>query len=395
MAATLVGSDLNTALRVLYEDNSTDPTLKVHKLLSWMDYADKEWCDNEKRLPVKTGNHRGTRTTYTAAAAATVAATAGGFTLAKVELFDAPKVGMALVEGAMSKQADRFFKMITDVIDQAKNSQLDVLGRNVYRSQYGVFSRVTSGTSSPITVGDGSGVVYAQDIYSVEVGDTITASANADMSSPKSGTGLVTAVDKIAGTITYTGTITSLAVGDYLAIDGVVAVASGLLTWSPATNLPTDTLFGLARSGKTYTHGRYLNLTGESADGVWERVASQMQFMATKPDIFAANPEDMANFKIASASKRQITGNKYDFGMEVTEVCGLPVLEDPDCPRGYIFGVPKSYGIHSLGDVPKIVDADGVTLLRIAADSCEARIVSRFQYAPEDPSCILTVAVPV
>lgn len=394
MASTLANSDLNTALRVLYEDNSTDPTMKVHKLFAWMD-QETDWVDNEKRLPVKTGNHRGTRTTYALAAAATVAATAGGFTLTKVELFDTPKVAMALVEGAMSSQADRFFKMITDVIDQAKNSQMDVLGRNVYRSQYGVFSRVTSGTSTPITVGDGTGVVYAQDIYSVEVGDVFTASPNADMSSPRSGVGTITAVDKVGGTITYTGTITSLAVGDYLAIDGAVAVAAGLLTWSPNTNSVSDTLFGLVRTGKTYTHGRYLNLINESADGVFERVASQMQFMATKPSIFAANPEDMANFKIASASKRTITGNKYDFGMEVTEVCGLSVLEDPDCPRGYMFGVPKGYKIHSLGAVPKVVDADGLTLLRIAADSCEARIVSRFQCAPDDPSSILTVAVPV
>ena len=389
MPATLAMSDINASLRILYEDNSDDPQLRIHKLWAWMDAEEDFWA-NTKTLPVKTANPRGIATTLTAAQSNTVAATAAKFNLTKVELFATPKIEMALIEGAMVSKADEFFKQITNIIDGAKESMMDVLGRGAYRSQYGVFSRVASATSSPITVTNGI------DLYGIEIGDIITASPNADMSSARSGTGTVSGIDLVNGIVTYTGTITSLAVGDYLAISGVVATAAGHLTWSPTTNSPTDTLFGQARTGQgRYLSGRYLDLSGESAEGVWSRIHATMVTMAEKPDAFFINPEDMGNMHIAASEKKSISSNRYNFGWDGITVYGMPVLEDPDCPRGYICGVPKSYKVHSLGSCPKVVDADGNTILRISnADAAEARIVSRYQQGNDKPYAALTALIP-
>lgn len=389
MAATLAMSDINTSLRILYEDNSDDPQLRIHKLFAWMDSEEDFWA-YKKTLPVKTANPRGVATTLATAQSNTVAATSAEFQLTKVELFATPKVEMALIEGAMSSKADEFFKKITNIVDGSKETMLDVLGRGAYRSQYGVFSRVLTGTASPI------GVTNGIDLYGIEIGDIITASPNSDMTSPRSGTGTVSGIDLVAGTITYTGTITSLAVTDYLAISGVVATAAGHLTWAPTTNAPTDTLFGAARTGKgRYLSGRYLDLSNESAEGVWSRIHATMATMAEKPDAFFINPEDMGNMHIAASEKKSISSNRYNFGWDGITVYGLPVLEDPDCPRGYIAGVPKSFKIHSLGATPKVVDADGNTLLRISnADACEARIVSRYQQANDKPYAALTALIP-
>lgn len=394
MAATLAMTDVNASLRVLYEDNSNDAMAKVHKLYQWMDeetnFAEYYW-----RLPVMTNNPRGTANTLAAAQANTVAATTAAFNLTKVELFDTPKIEMALIEGA-AVSPDSFFKKITNIIDGSKKTQLDVIGRGGYRAPAGVFTRATGVAAAVVTA------AYPQDLYSIEIGDIVTASANADMSSPRAGTGTVSVVDKIGGTFTYTGTITSVGTTDYFAVASVVATptavntATGLLGWSPASTAVTDTLFGQARTGIPYVTGRYLNLTLESADGVWARINSLMEMMPFKPTVFFANPEDIANFEISSSGKRQITGNRYDFGFESLTAYGMDIVADGDCPRGYVFGAHPSFKRYSLGAVPKICDADGNTLLRLAtADACEARIISRYQQGTDMPFALITAAVPV
>lgn len=388
MAATLAMTDVNASLRVLYEDTNDDPVMKVHKLYQWMD-EETDFAEYYKRLPVKTNNPRGTSNTLTGAQAATVAATAAAFNLTKIELFDTPKIEMALIEGA-AVSPDKFFKKITDIIDGSKQTQMDVIGRGAYRAPAGVFTRASNVAAAVVTA------AYPQDLYSIEVGDIVTASANADMSSPRSGTGTVSVVDKIGGTFTYTGTITSVGTTDYFAISGVTSGATGLLGWSPASTAVTDTLFGQGRTGVPYLTGRYLNLTLESADGVWARIHSLMESMPFKPTVFFANNEDIANFEISSSGKRQITGNRYDFGFESLTAYGMDIVADADCPRGYVFGVHPSFKRHSLGAVPKICDADGNTLLRLAtADACEARIISRYQQGTDMPYALITAAVPV
>lgn len=387
MAATLAMSDVNSSLRVLYEDNTNDAIAKVHKLYQWMD-EEQDFAEYNKRIPIQTANPRGTANTLTAAQANTTAATTASFLLTKVELFDTPKIEMALIEGA-AVTPDKFFKKLTNIIDGSKKTQMDVIGRGCYRASAGVFTHATNVSGGVVTA------QFPQDLFSIEIGDIVTASANSDMSSARSGTGVVSAVDKIGGTFTYTGTITSVGTTDYFAISGVTSAATGLLTWSPTTTAPTDTVFGQARTGIPYVSGRYLNLTLESADGVWARINALMETMPEKPTAFFANPEDIANMEISSSGRRQITGNRYDFGFESLTAYGMDIVPDGDCPRGYVFGVHPSYKRHSLGPVPKICDSDGNTLLRLAtADACEARIISRYQQAPEVPYALITAAVP-
>ena len=47
--------------------------------------------------------------------------------------------------------------------------------------------------------------------------------------------GTITAIDRDAGTVTFSGTITSLAATDYIAVSGQTAVASGLAAWAPSS----------------------------------------------------------------------------------------------------------------------------------------------------------------
>lgn len=290
----------------------------------------------------------------------------------------------------MSGGAEMFLKQTANIVDAAKAEVMNAMGRNVYRASAGVFSQVSSGTSSPITVD------FPQDLYEIEVGMIIAASANADMSSPRSGTGTITAVDKDAGTITYSGTITSLAVDDYLAVSGQTAVASGLLGWSPSSAPSATTFFGVDRTTSPYLAGRRINASQMAPEEVWAKINAEITGMAERPDVFFCNPVDLANFEVGISGQRQITGRKYDFGFDALTVYGRDLVADPDCPRGYAFGVPlDTWKVYSLGPAPKVLDVDGNVLLRISnADDYEARVGARFQFGTKAPYALITATLP-
>ena len=389
MAATLAFSDVQAALRIMYDDSDVDQTLKTHPLLALLD-REENFHDQYCRLPVKVGNPQGVATSLSAAQSNASATAPKAFDLTKVSLYHCPKIAGELVEAAQQGGAEQFLKNTANIIDAAKAEVMNAMGRNVYRASAGVFSQVASGTSSPITV------TYPQDLYEIEVGMIITASTNADMSSPRSGTGTITAVDRDAGTITYSGTITSLAVTDYLAVSGQTAVASGLLGWSPASAPSSTTFFGVDRTASPYLAGRRINCSQMAPEEVWAKINAEIIGMAERPDVFCMNPADVANFEVGVVGRQQITGRKYDFGFDTLSVYGRDVIADPDCPRGYAFGVAlDSFKLYSLGPAPKVLDADGNVLLRISnADDYEARIGARFNFGTKAPYALITATLP-
>jgi hypothetical protein len=389
MAATLAFSDVQAALRIMYDDSDVDQTLKTHPLLAMME-REENFHDQYCRLPVKLGNPQGVATTLSAAQTNASATAPTAFDLTKVNLYNTPKIAGELVEAAMSGGAEKFLKSTANIVDAAKAEVMNAMGRNVYRASAGVFSQVSSGTASPITV------TYPQDLYEIEVGMIITASANADMSSPRSGTGTVTAVDKDAGTITYSGTITSIAPADYVAVSGQTAVASGLLGWSPSSAPASTSFFGVNRTTSPYLAGRRVNASQMAPEEVWAQTNAVITTMAERPDCFFINPSDLANFETGISGQRQITSRKYDFGFDALTVYGKDLVPDPDCPRGYAFGVPlDTWKCYSLGAAPKVLDIDGNVLLRISnADDYEARVGARFNFGTVAPYSLVTITLP-
>jgi hypothetical protein len=389
MAATLAFSDVQAALRIMYDDSDVDQTLKTHPLLAMLD-REENFHDQTCRLPVKLGNPQGVATTLAVAQSQALATAPTAFDLTKVNLYHTPKIAGELVEAAASGGAERFLKDTANIIDAAKAEVMNAMGRNAYRALAGVFSQVSAGTSSPVTV------TYPQDLYEIEVNQTIVFSPNADMSSPRSTVAVVTAVDKDAGTITYSGTVTALAVGDYIAVSGQTAVASGLLGWSPTSAPASTSFFGVNRTTSPYLAGRRINASQMAPEEVWAKVNAEIIGMAERPDCFFINPTDLANFEVGISGQRQIQSRKYDFGFDALTMYGRDIIPDPDCPRGYAFGVPlDTFKLYSLGAAPKVLDSDGNVLLRISnADDYEARVGARFQFGTKAPYALMTITLP-
>ena len=66
MAAPLAFSDVQAALRIMYDDSDVDQTLKTHPLLALLD-REENFHDQYCRLPVKVGNPQGVATSLSAA----------------------------------------------------------------------------------------------------------------------------------------------------------------------------------------------------------------------------------------------------------------------------------------------------------------------------------------
>lgn len=391
MAATLAFSDVASALAIMYEDNDFDQTLRAHPLLGMVE-RDEDFHDNYCRIPVKVVNPLGVATTLATAQSNRAAAVPYAFDLTRVNLYVAPKIGGELVEAAKSGGAERFLRQAANIIDGAKDSLTQAVGMSQYRDSAGTISTVSSGTSSPITL------AYPEDTFPLEVGMVIAASPNSDMSSARSGTGTITAIDRDLGTVTYSGTITSLAVGDYIAVSGQTAISSGLGAWAPSAAPSSTTFFGVNRTLNDRLSGRRVNCSTCAAEETFARVNAVAVTLPIQPDVFMMNPQDLANFETAmSAQKVIMNSRKYDMGFEAITAYGVKIVADGDCPRGVCFGVPLDHWkMYSLGPVPKVLNADGQIMIRISdEDNYEARIGARYNWGCSAPNAIIRVTLPV
>lgn len=390
MAATLAYTDVDDALRVMYADNDIDQALRAHPHLA-MVARDETFADPTLRIPVKVVNPLGVATTLSVAQTNAAAGIPYAFNLTRVSLFAAPKIAGELVEAAKVGGAEKFLRQAANIIDGAKDSVTQAMGASGYRSSGGALARNSSGTSSPITL------TYPEDTFPLEVGMVIAASANADMSSARSGTGTITAINRDTGAVTFSGTITDLAATDYIAVSGQTAVASGLGAWAPASAPASTAFFGVDRTVNDRLAGRRVDCSTCAVEETFARVNAVVTTLPIQPDVFFINPQDLANFETALSSQRSIVNSrKYDMGFEALTAYGVKIISDGDCPRGTAFGVPLDHWkLYSLDAAPKVLNADGNMMLRISnADDYEARVGARYNFGSDAPNAIINVTLP-
>lgn len=392
MAANLAFSDVQDALKVMCDDSSIDQAVKNHPHLAMID-REEDFYEYKRKLPCHVGNPQGVSTSFATAQTNATSQKPYTFELTKVSLYAAPQIGGEAVEAAQSGNIATFLKDTANIVDRVKETMIGHIGMSGFRSAAGVVGRNSSGTASPITL------TFPEDTHCLEIGMIITASPNADMSSPRTGTGTITAIARDTGIVTFSGTITSLAATDYIAVSGLTAGASGLPGWAPSSAPGATTFFGIDRTAHERLAGRRVDCTTTGPEECWGKVNAVVQTMAVKPDVFFLNPMDLAGFETAVAGQKVvdgIKGRKYDFGFDYLLAYGRKLVGDPDCPRGYAFGVPLDHWkMYSAGPAPKVLDADGNVLLRLAtADDYEARVGARYNFGTVTPFGLISVALP-
>jgi hypothetical protein len=392
MASSLTYSDIQVALREGYQDTSEDVLVKKHPLLATID-RNRKFIEPKIRVPIKYARGVGGAPSFTTAQTNKTAAKVDAFEVTRVNYHQPADIDGEAVEAAALGKGEEFLQLVTDLIDDHQEQVTNHIALTAYRTSGGAIGTVGSGTSSPITMAN------IEEVDALEVGMIIKANDGNDATSMRSGTGTITAIDYNTGVVTYTGTITSLAVADYIFVEGHAgAVASGLEAWCPESAPGATEFFGVDRSTNSRLGGTRLDCSTYTPEEVFARVNARASRLAKKPDAYFVHPTDLANMEVNLSSQKSIVDSReYDFGFEALSAYGTPVIADTDCQRGVMWGVNfDHFTFASMGDAPKVLDSDGNMMLRKStSDDYEVRIGARYQFYSDAPLFLLRAKLPV
>lgn len=205
----------------------------------------------------------------------------------------------------------------------------------------------------------------------------------------------VTAVDRVNGTVTYSGTDpTDIEANDYLFRQGDffgdtgVVVMKGIRAFLDATGAP-PALWGMTRtSDPQRLAGCYLP-TGElTSKGIEARIKRLGSFMAGRykakgPWDIYLHPEDWEVLETSLESRgiRALEDDSTKFGftklMATFGGVKCSIFADKHTPKGTGFALRmKNWKLHSPGKLIQTLNGDGLTMLRKTTNDYEYRLVS-------------------
>jgi hypothetical protein len=394
MANTLTFTDIQDALREAYQGGSTDDLLARDHPLLGMIKRDRKFSERLKRIPIKYGKPQGASPVFATAQANAYAAVAEAFEVPTVDIYQVCNIQGRLIEQAAIANGDRFLQEIVDMVDDSMEEVTNRMAWQAFRSSGGAVGRVGSGVASPITMAN------PEDVDGLELGMVITANDTNDATTPRAGSGVITGIDYNTGEVTYTGTITALAVNDYIFIQGfAAAAASGLEDWCPELPPGATPFFGVVRNVNSRLGGTRLDLSTATPEEVFSRANARAGRLPSKPDAWFMHPTDVANMEISLSTAKMvpIESRTYKFGYEAFSAYGAKIIPDNNVPRGVMWGVPFDHvELMSIGDAPKPLNSDGNEILRAAtADTYEGRVGARWQINTDAPLLLVRVKIPV
>lgn len=321
-----------------------------------------------------------------------------------------------------------------DVIDDAKGNKvmiMDALGdeidaaiENLSNDVSTELFRSVGGARGQISATSGVGTATItlsnpEDTVHFEVGQIIQASAGngdavADALRNAGATNTLTAVDRIAGTLTgsavWNVAIGAIAAGDFLFVAGdFKGKLAGFSSAVPATApTPGESYFGVDRSVDTRLGGLRFNTGTGSIDQVLIQACGVASRFRAKPDLGSLNPIKFAELTLALQSgsryMRPVTisgsGDAAKFGFDAimldTPAGSVPFISDPSNQSDVCWLLRSdSWKLRYSGSkFIRLIDDDGQESLRNAtADSFEFRVKCRGQLTCMAPGFNMRVAV--
>lgn len=293
------------------------------------------------------------------------------------------------------------YDLVTRETDGIINEHGDTLAFQLFRDGNGQRGKRASASTNVITL------TVTDDVRNFRVGMTVIASANANGSSPRTGSTTVTSIDEDSGTITLTSAaaITSFADNDFLFRSGEQngAGMQGMESATPLT-APTagDSFRGIDRSVDVRgLAGARLAATSTPEEDI-ARVAVSCMQRNKRLKRAAINPVNFYNVvrRLQAKVEYQGAGGTADWGFEfinlVTAAGTIKLYSDPDCPttRARAFD-PAAHYIKTLKDMVHIIrdgnDQPNMTVYN--ADAIEIRTRSMLNYFQSDPAAHAVVSI--
>lgn len=245
----------------------------------------------------------------------------------------------------------------------------------------------SSFATTTLTVGN-STAADADSVVNFEVGQVLKVSDADGTGSLRTGSLTVTAVNRVAGTVTTSANlstgISAIAQNDFIFLDGDhAAKMTGLKGWIPPTTSPAA-LFGVTRTtDKERLSGVYYDGSGNPIEESLIEIISRTEREGGRPDAIYCNHVRYRDLVKALGSKVQYVdptpNSKLGVGARGIQLYGangpVTVIADLNCPAQYAWCLQMdTWELASLTPIPWLFNEDGTQMLRVAAaDSLEVR----------------------
>jgi hypothetical protein len=334
-------------------------------------------------IPIIYGNPQGRSASFANAQANKTSSQLKDFVLTRAKDYSLASIDNETLD-ASKGNANAFMEAATTEIDGAINSAARSLAIALYGSGSGRIGQLsaTSGVTTLITLAE------PEDVTNFEKGQTLVLSTADGGGSVKTGTLSVTNIDRDLGTVTVTPSMATLtavgAVNDYIFVQGDYdAKIKGLRAWLPDSAPSATLFFSVDRSvDASRLGGIRFDASAMPIEEGLIKAASRAAREGAKPNYCFLNYSKYADLENSLGSKVQYIDMKVNAeisfrGIQINGPRGpIKVVPDQNCPSDRAFMIQLDvWKLYSLGKAPKILDTDGMKMLRdSSADSVEVRV---------------------
>ena len=398
---------ITPVLKEIYPDGAPPQLVYKNNPFFAMVPKFKEAYGESYKVPLIYGNPQGRSATFATAQTNQTAGKYGAFDVTVVSDYATAQITGEVIDKTRNDKG-AFVRAVKSEMDGALNQLTRSIAHSLYNNGGGAIGQI----ATTATVASATLILSnPEDVVHFEIGQVIAAaSTDGTSGSLRTGTATISAIDRSAGTITTAGgnwstQITSLATSDYLFVSGDFGgKAKGLNAWCPSSAPSSTSFFGMDRSVDTDRLG------GIRYDGSSQAIEEALQDGCERaargggqPDIIFCHPKQVANLSKALGSKAMYDKRYSDVGnigfrtIKIdTPVGTVDVVPDINCQPAVAWGLQMdTWVLISLGDTPKMLDDDGMAMLRTASsDAVELRCVSRHQLACRAPGFNVRIALP-
>lgn len=336
-------------------------------------------------IPIIYGNPQGRSTTFATAQANKTSSKLKDFVLTRVKDYSLASIDNETLE-ASKGNANAFMEAATVEIDGAIQSATRSLAISLYRSGSGSIGRSASTTNIA------TNLIQLSDVESVtnfEVGMSLKVSSTDGGGAVRSGKVVVTGIDRDLGTVTVdqnlSTAIPAIVATDFIFVEGDYdGKVKGVLAWLPSTApSPSENFFSVDRSADaTRLAGIRFDGSAMPIEEALVSAAARTAREGGKPDTCFMSYSKWADLEKALGSKVHYVDVKVnpEVGFRGILIHGprgpIKVVPDQNCPSDRCFMLQMdTWKLYSLGKAPRILDQDGMKMLReSSADALEIRV---------------------
>lgn len=360
------------------------------------------------------GNPQGVSSAFATAQSNFTSMKLGGFVLTRVTEYSVSGIDGEAIEASESDKF-AFFEALTAQIDSSMDSLMDTIETYLPRAGTGAIGKVSSGSTvstATITLDD------TADAHNFEVGMTLVEASSAT-AALGTGSEVLKTINRATGDLGSTSAawntvLSSLATGHFLFRQGDAynnasnKVLTGFLGWVPATAPSVgESFFAQDRSSDSRLYGNYYDGSAGSIEEALINGQSYGSQVGGKIDNYFINHTKFRRFKMELGTKEWFVKNAQTPDGETAEVNFQAIrIQGDDGPIGVV-AANKCQGtiawgqqmdtwvLATLGAAPKLLDYDGLTILRQAtADGYEVRVGIRGQVGCKKPGSNVQVLLP-